>query len=120
MEQLGAATPQRDELYALPIQLVQFRIGRELGIENQFLRQLARALFPKLDEPEDLIVLLVFPQIAVGVTEESLLAVLGQKGQNPLLAAAALGYIVLLQQRVFAMEGDGVKIQVERRTVLQA
>ena len=58
MHQLRAATPQRDELDVLPIQLVQLGIGRELGIEDQFLRQLAGAFLPKPDELENLVVLL--------------------------------------------------------------
>ena len=39
--------------------------------------------------------------------------ILGHKGQEALLPAAALGDVMLLQERVLAVEGDGVKVQIE-------
>ena len=76
-------------------------------------------LLPKLDELENLVVLLFFSQVGVGVAEEPLVAVLGQKRQNSLLAAASFGNVMLLQQCVFAVERNGVKVQIERGAVLQ-
>ena len=69
--------------------------------------------FQNRDEAQDLVVLLLLAHLGIGVAEDVGVGVLGQKGQHPLLAAAALGDIVLLQQRVLAVEGDGVEIQVE-------
>ena len=81
---------------------------------------LSGPLLPELHEAEDLVVLLVLAQSGVGVAEHVGLGVLGQEGQDPLLPAAALGDVVLLDQGVFAVEGDGVEVQVERAAASQA
>ena len=75
--------------------------------------------FQNSDEAEDLIVLLVLSQFAVGVTEDAGLGVLRQEGQNALLSPAPLGYVMLLDQGIIAMEGDRVKVQVEGMTAWQ-
>jgi hypothetical protein len=77
-------------------------------------------LLPEVDEAEDLIILLILTGFPIGVAENSRLGVLGQEHQRPLLALASLGDVVLLDQRVLAMEGDRVEVKVERRTRLQA
>ena len=46
--------------------------------------------------------------------------VVGDKGKDAFLPAAALGIEVLLQQGVVAVGGDGVEIQVEGTSVLIA
>ena len=82
-------------------------------VEDQFLRQVSGPVPVELDEPEDLVVLLVLAELCIGVTEQSPLGILGHEGQNALLTAAALGDIVLLQQRVLAVRGNRVEVQVE-------
>ena len=94
-------------------------MGGQFGVKDKFFGKLARALLPKLDELENLVVLLFFPQVGVGIAEEPFLAVLGQERQNSLLAAASLGNVMLLEQRVFAVERNRVKVEIERRAVLQ-
>ena len=72
----GRATAQGDELNSQPIEFIELGVGRQLGIEDQFFGIPPGPLLPEPDETEDLIVLLVFAQFAVGVTEDSGLGVL--------------------------------------------
>jgi len=46
--------------------------------------------------------------------EHAILCILDHKGQNPLLTTTSFADVVLLHKCVFAVEGDGVKIKVER------
>src|SRR5271157_1036924 len=68
---------------------------------------------------EDLGVLLVLAQFAVGVAEDAGVGVLHQEGQDAFLAPTSLGDVVLLDQGIFAMEGDRVEVQVEGMTTGQ-
>ena len=95
--------------------MLEVGVGRQLGVEDQFLGEMAGALLPELDEAEDLVILLVLAQFPVGVAEDARLRVLGQECQHPLLASASLGDVVLLDQGILAMERDGVEVEVERR-----
>ena len=97
-----------------PVQLVELGVGRQLGVEDQFLGVPPGPLLPEPDEAEDLVVLLVLAQLAVGIAEDAGLGVLGQEGQHPLLPPAPLGDVVLLDQGVLAVEGDRVEVEVER------
>ena len=113
------ATAQGDKLNSQPIELIEIGIGRQLGIEDQFFGIPPCPFLPELDEAEDLIVLLALAQFAVGVTEDAGLGVLDQEGQDALLSPTPLGYVVLLDQGIIAMEGDRVKVQVEGMTAWQ-
>jgi hypothetical protein len=77
-------------------------------------------LLPELDEAQDLICLVGLADLGVGVAEHLLVGVLGQEREYALLAAAAFGHVVLLGQGVFAVERDGVKVQVEADPAGQA
>ena len=114
------ATAQGDEFNSQPIELIELGVGRQLGIEDQFFGISPRPFLPKLDEAEDLIVLLALAQFTVGVTEDAGLGVLDQEGQDALLPPTPLGYVVLLDQGIIAMKGDCVKVQVEGMTAWQA
>ena len=57
-----------------------------------------------------------FSHLGVGVAEDPSLGVLGQKGQNPLLAATAFGKVVLFHQRILPVEGDGMEVKIEGTT----
>ena len=113
------APAQRDELNTQPVELVELGVGRQLGIENQFFRVPPGTLLPEPNEAEDLIILLILTQFAVGVAKDARLGVLRQERQNALLSPTPLGHVMLLNQSILAMEGDGVKIQVEGTTTRQ-
>ena len=102
-----------------PVELVEVGVGRQLGIENQFFRVSPRPFLPEPDEAEDLIILLILTQFTIGVAKDASLCILRQEGQNALLSPTPLGHVVLLDQSILAMEGDGVKIQVEGMTSRQ-
>ena len=113
-EQLLGPPPQGDELNPQPVQLAELGIGRQLGVEDQLLGKAASPLLPELDEAEDLIIPLVLPQVGVGVAEDSSVGVLGQERQHPLLLPAPLGDVVFLDQRILAVKGDRVEVEVKR------
>jgi hypothetical protein len=110
---LGVTPAEGGEVHSHPVKPIQVGIGSESAVEDELLRQPARALLPELDEGEDLVVLLVFAHGGVGVAEHPRVGILGQKRQHSLLATAALGDVMLLHQRFLAVEGDGVEVQVE-------
>ena len=114
----AAATPQRDEV-DLPVESIQVGIGRQFGVEDQFLGQLAGTLLPELTKPRISSFCWLLAQVAVGVAEDACVGVLGQKGENSLLSSAAFGDVVLLDQGVVTVKGDGVEIEVEGSAVRQ-
>lgn len=71
------------------------------------------ALLPEDHEVEDFIRLILFADGRVGVTEDPGVGVMSEERQHALLPPAALGNIVLLQQRVVAVMGNGVEIEIE-------
>ena len=97
LEHLLGATAQRNKVYPLLVELGQVAVGGQLGIKNQLLGQLAGTLLPKFHETQHLVVLVFFANLCVAVTEHVRVGVLRHKGQQTLLAAAALGNIVFLQ-----------------------
>ena len=69
----------------------------------------------------DFIILLFLAQITVRVAKHPSLGILRYEDrQHALLLAATLTRVVLLYERVFAMERDGVEIKVEGAASLQA
>ena len=89
-EYLVRAAPQSDEIDVHVIQLVEIRVGRQLGIKHQLLRQPTGSLLPKFDESQDFIILLFLAQITVRVAKHPSLGILRYEGQHALLLAATL------------------------------
>ena len=79
-----------DEIDVHVIQLVEIRVGRQLGIKHQLLRQPTGSLLPKFDESQDFIILLFLAQITVRVAKHPSLGILRYEGQHALLLAATL------------------------------
>jgi hypothetical protein len=120
LDDFRGAPPQSDEADLLRIERVQVCVGGELAVEDQLLRQRPGARLPELDEAQDFIVLLILAQIRIGIAEHLLLRILGEEDEDAFLAAAALGDVVFLEQRVFAVKGDGMEVQMERLAALDA
>src|SRR3712207_7835158 len=59
--------------------------------------------------------LVLLAEVGPRVAEDAPLGVVGQEGEHALLAAAALGDVVLLHQGIVAVVRDGVEVEVERR-----
>src|SRR6266571_7749433 len=74
---------------------------------------LAVRALPEGDETEDLLGFLALADVGVGVAEGPSLGVLGEEGQDTGLASRARGDVVALEDRVVAVVGDGVEIEVE-------
>src|SRR2546422_233792 len=75
--------------------------------------KLAVSALPKSDELENLLSFLAFAQIRIGVAEHVAARILSEKHQHAGLAAATGRDIVPFNQRVFPVEGYGMKIQIE-------
>ena len=56
----------------------------------------------------------------MGIAEDTGRGILDKEGQDALLPPAPLGDVMLLDQGILAMEGDGVEIQVEGSSARQA
>src|SRR4030067_1207066 len=87
LEHLGRTSPERDKSNPHLIEPTQIARGRQPGVKDQFFWKLSRSLLPELDESKDLLILLVLSQLAIGIAENPLLGILGQKGQNSFLPA---------------------------------
>src|SRR5208337_4511837 len=74
---------------------------------------------PVLNEAQDLIVLSLLSHGGIGIAEHPLVSILSEKREYALLPAAALGDVVLLQQRILAMEGNAVKVHIKGHAVLK-
>ena len=85
-EYLVRAAPQSDEIDVHVIQLVEIRVGRQLGIKHQLLRQPTGSLLPKFDESQDFIILLFLAQITVRVAKHPSLGILRYEGVKPILS----------------------------------
>src|SRR5208337_3105405 len=118
-EQFWCAPAQGDESDAGGVEPIQAVVGSELGVEDEVVRHAAISLLPERDEAEDLLGLLALADIGVGIAEHLAVSVLRQEGEYAGLAAAALGQIVGLDQRMLAEIGHGVKIQIERGTLYE-
>ena len=113
LKHLRRPPPQGDEVHAHAVEFIQVGMGGQLRVEHQFLGQMPGPLLPECDEAQDLVVLLIFPQIAVGIAEHAGLRICRQKCQDPLLPPTPLGNIVFFDQGVVAVVGNGVEVQIE-------
>jgi hypothetical protein len=100
---------------AQAVEFIQAGIGGQPGVEDEFLRVVARPLLPEAGEVEGSAVLVFFPQVGVGVAEDVGLGIMDQEGQEALLPPASLGNVVPFHQGVVAVKGDGVEVEVEGR-----
>ena len=73
----------------------------------------AGALSPGVDEAQDLVALGFLGELGVGPGEQARVGVAREEGEDAFLAAAALRDIVLLDQRVVAVIGNGMEVEIE-------
>ena len=116
---LGAAA-ESEEADAELVQLGEVGVGGEGGVEDEFAWVAAGAILPGGGEAQDFVVLVGLAHGGVGVAEHTRVGVAGQEGEHALLAAAALGDVVFLDEGVVAMVGDGVEVEVEGLAAGQA
>src|SRR6266850_8346233 len=120
VEQLFGSAPQGHEFNVHLVELVEIGVGGEPRIKDQFLGHLPGLLLPELNEAEHLVVLLIFPQIGVGVAEDLVFLLLGDESQEAFLAARTLCNVVLLKERIFSMKRNGVEVEMERDPSLES
>src|SRR4030042_4424315 len=113
LEHLGRTSPECNKGNSHLIELIQMTIGRQLGVKDQFLRKFPRAFPPELDESKDLLILLVLSQLSIGIAENPLLGILGQESKNSFLPATPLRNIMFFHQGLFAVEGNGMEVQIK-------
>ena len=64
--------------------------------------------------------LLIFPQIGVGVAEDLVFLLVGDESQEAFLAARTLLNVVLLKERIFSMKRHGVEVEIARDPALES
>ena len=109
---LGAAA-KSEEADAELVELGEVGVGGEGAVEDEFARVVAGLILPSGGEAQDLVVLVLLADGGVGVAEDARVGVAGEEGEDALLAAAALGEVVFLDQGVVAVIGNGVEVEVE-------
>ena len=119
-EQFGAAPAEGDEVDAEFVEVGEVGVGGQFGIEDQFAGPGPGAPPPLLGEAQDLVVVGGLAEGGVGIAEQARLVVAGDEGEDALLAARALGHVVLFDQGVVAVIGDGVEVEVEAVAAGQA
>src|SRR5437868_5370531 len=80
---------------------------------------LAVSALPEGNKVEDLIGLVAFAQVSIGITEGAARGVLSQENQNAGLAAAARRYVMAFDDRMLAIIGHGMEIQIEGFSIKQ-
>lgn len=102
------------------VQPTQIGVGGQLRVEHQFGWVLSSLLVPESDEPLNLVALISPGDAGMGVAQDTVAGITGQERQDPLLAAATSGDVVLFQRFLLGIGGHRVEIEVEGRTPWQA
>ena len=109
----GGAAPERDEVNAVVVEPGEVGIGGQRGVEDQFAGPVAGVLLPVFGEAQDLVALGGLPDRGVDMAEQAGLVVADDEGEDPLLAPRPLRDVVFLGQRVIAVIGNGMKVEIE-------
>src|SRR6266699_5061255 len=113
LQQSRRPPPKSDKGNPHLVQLGEIRIGGEARIKNQMAGLLAVSAPPEGNKVEDLIGLVAFAQVGIGITEGAARGVLSQENQNAGLAAAARRYVMAFDDRMLAIIGHGMEIEIE-------
>src|SRR5208283_990068 len=104
----------------LVVEAVQMSIGRQFGIEDEFLRNVACALFPEVDKLQDGIGLFFLADIGLSKAEDTGIDIVGQERQQAFLLAGAFGDVMFLDKGIVTMERDGVEVKIKGVAARQA
>ena len=94
LQQFGRPSSQRKESNLHTVQTGQVGVGRQTRIEHQVAWVVAAHAFPELQESENLIRFLSFPNVGIGIAESSPVGILRQKHQDAGLAPAACRHVM--------------------------
>ena len=107
------AAAQGQEADADVLHAGQHCVGGEPAVEREFAGKPAGALSVGLDQAQHGLVLGLLAHGGVNEVEGVFLGVAHEEGEPAALAAAALGDIMLLEEGLAAMVGDGMEVEVE-------
>jgi len=95
-------------------------VGGQLGIEHKFSRKLPGVFFPELHKAQDLTRPLGLGNSRIRVAENPFCRVTGQEHKNSFLAPAPAGNVVFLERFFLGVSGNGMKVEIDRGTPLEA
>src|SRR5437867_6931499 len=95
-------------------------IRSEAGVEYQFSGQQSSLLLPKVDKMQNLARLVGLGDSRACVAENALGGVARQENEDALLTPAAAGNVVFFQRLFLSVGRNRMKIQIDRRTVLES
>src|SRR5260370_28538588 len=113
LEQRRGPATQRHEGDVHCIEAGEIGVGGELGVKDQMPGLLAMGFFPERDKAENLLGLLAFAQVRVGIAKGMSIGVLCEEGENALLPTRAHRYVMALDDGALAIVRYGMKIEVE-------
>ena len=89
LQEVFGPSTQGDESDAHLVESIEVGIGGQLGIEDQLTGKRSGTFFPEFNKTKNLIVLIGFSNLGIGIAEYPLIGILSQKGKNSLLPSAA-------------------------------
>ena len=110
---LSGALAQGEEVDAHAVEPGEVGAGGEAAVEDQFGGEVSGLVAIVLGEAENGVVLVLLADGGIGIAEQAGLGVAGEEGEDSVLAPGALGDVVLLDQRLVAVIGDGVEVEIE-------
>lgn len=113
LEKILRPSAQGDESDAHLVESVEVGMGGQLGIEDELSGKGSGTLFPEFDKTKDLIVLVGFSNLGIGVAKHPPIGILSQESEDSLLLSAAFGNVVFFDQGIFPVEGNGVEVQIK-------
>ncbi len=118
--QFLSPSPQGDELDAHAIQYRKMFVGGKLGIENKGGGDALANALPEGQDVDDLFIGLFLQEIGRCIEHKFGGGILGKKGQGPLHPLALGAGPMFLEDRFIPVMGDGVEIQIDDASVIQA
>ena len=112
-QQRGAASADGDERDAALVDLGEFGIADEFGIEVEPVRIPAGQFVPELDEAQQFAGLIGAGEIGVGIAKNTAFLLADEERQHAGPGLAAQGEVVVVQAGGIAAKGDGVEVEAE-------
>ena len=113
LQQSRRSPPKSDKGNSHFIEARQIGVSSEAGIKNEMAGLLAVSAFPERNKVKDLIGFVAFAQIGIGITKGAARGILSQEDQNAGLASAARRHVMTFDDRMLAVIGHGMEIEIE-------
>ena len=111
----------RKEVNSTLVDRSEVGMGGEAGVAHHLSWQSGVPVFPKLNDPQDFIIVIRFAHAGMGIDQHVRLGIPRQKGQDTFLSATAFGHVMRFHQRVrvFPVPGNGRDVEIERPVAAQ-